>query len=82
MKPRGRPARRRAAAAAAVAAAAARRRPVKVPEIDGAGQDAYAQKVADAGLAPKVKREFRTRPKGTLLRVEPKPGTEVEAGST
>ena len=53
--------------------------PVKVPEIDGAAQDAYTAKVADAGLAPKVKREFNEdAKKGAIIRVEPKPGTEVE----
>ena len=55
--------------------------PLKVPEIDGAPQDAYAQKVGDLGLAPQVKREFNEDlERGAIIRVNPKPGTEVKPG--
>ena len=50
------------ARAAAVAAAAARAAPVKVPEIDGAAQDAYAQKVGDAGSSRGQEGVRRGRP--------------------
>jgi hypothetical protein len=55
--------------------------PVVVPPIDGATDDAYAQKAGEAGLAPRVKRVFDKAEKGALIRVEPEPGTEVEAGA-
>jgi beta-lactam-binding protein with PASTA domain len=55
--------------------------PVVVPPIDGAGEEAYAQKAGEEGLAPKVKRVFDDEvKKGDLIRVEPEPGTEVNAG--
>ena len=55
--------------------------PLKVPEIDGAAQDAYAQKAGDLGLSPQVKREFNEDlEKGAIIRVDPKPGTEVKSG--
>jgi beta-lactam-binding protein with PASTA domain len=55
--------------------------PVAVPAVDGAPQDAYGQKVADEGLVPKVKKAFDESEKGTVFRVEPEPGTEVEPGT-
>jgi beta-lactam-binding protein with PASTA domain len=55
--------------------------PIKVPEIAGAEQDAYAQKVADLGLVPKAKRVFDASERDTLFRVNPEEGTEVEPGS-
>jgi beta-lactam-binding protein with PASTA domain len=56
--------------------------PVKVPEIAGATQEAYGQKVGDAGLVPQVETAFHESDKGTVFRVAPKPGEEVEAGAT
>jgi beta-lactam-binding protein with PASTA domain len=56
--------------------------PIKVPEIEDAAQEEYAQKVGDLGLVPKVKKEFDESDKGTVFRVDPEPGTEVKAGST
>ena len=56
--------------------------PLKVPEVEGAPQEEYAQKVGDLGLVPKVKKQFDEAEKATVFRVDPKPGTEVEAGST
>jgi beta-lactam-binding protein with PASTA domain len=56
--------------------------PVKVPAIDGAAQDAYAKKAADEGLVPKVKKVFDESDKGTVFRVDPEPGKEVDGGST
>jgi beta-lactam-binding protein with PASTA domain len=55
--------------------------PVVVPAIEGAAQDAYAQKAGDLGLAPKVVKVFDESEKSTLIRVEPEPGTEVERGA-
>jgi beta-lactam-binding protein with PASTA domain len=54
--------------------------PIVVPAVEGAGQDAYAQKVAGEGLVPKVRTAFDESGKGTLFRVEPEPGTELQAG--
>jgi beta-lactam-binding protein with PASTA domain len=57
--------------------------PVKVPAIDGAAPDAYAQKVGDEGLVPTVKKVFDDEAEtGTIFRVDPEPGKEVETGST
>jgi beta-lactam-binding protein with PASTA domain len=56
--------------------------PVVVPPIEGDASDAYAQKAADLGLNPKVKRVFDEAKKAALIRVEPEPGTEVKAGDT
>jgi beta-lactam-binding protein with PASTA domain len=56
--------------------------PVKVPAIDGADQDAYAQKVGEAQLLPEVKKVFDKSDPDTLFRVVPEPGTEVEPGSS
>jgi beta-lactam-binding protein with PASTA domain len=56
--------------------------PVKVPAVEGAAQDAYAQKAADLGLVPAVKKVFDESEPATVFRVDPKPGTEVEPGST
>jgi beta-lactam-binding protein with PASTA domain len=55
---------------------------LKVPAIEGAAQDVYAQKTADLALVPKVKRAFDESERDTVFRVDPKPGTEVEPGST
>src|SRR5215218_6222758 len=55
--------------------------PAQVPAVDGAAEDAYGQKVADEGLVPKVKKVFDESDKGTVFRVDPEPGTEVEPGS-
>ena len=55
--------------------------PVKVPAISGLDKDAYAKKVADEGLIPKVKNAFDESEKGTLFRVDPAENTEVEPGS-
>jgi beta-lactam-binding protein with PASTA domain len=55
--------------------------PVVVPAIDGAAPDAYAQRAGDLGLVPKVEKAFDESEKATLFRVEPEPGTEVEAGA-
>jgi beta-lactam-binding protein with PASTA domain len=56
--------------------------PIVVPAIDGAAEEAYAQKVGDEGLVPKQVKVFDESEKGTLFRVSPAPGKEVEAGST
>jgi beta-lactam-binding protein with PASTA domain len=56
--------------------------PGVVPAIDGAAQDAYAQKAGDLGLVPKVVKAFDESDTSTLFRVEPEPGTEVKAGDT
>ena len=55
--------------------------PIKVPEIAGASDQVYAQKVGDSQLVPIVKRTFDESDKGTVFSVEPAPGTEVEPGS-
>jgi beta-lactam-binding protein with PASTA domain len=55
--------------------------PIKVPEIAGATDEVYAQKVGDGGLTPVVKRAFDSSEKGTIFRVVPKPGEEVEPGT-
>ena len=56
--------------------------PVKVPEIEGAAQDVYAQKAGDIGLLPDVKRVFAEGDADAVVRVDPEPGTEVEPGTT
>jgi beta-lactam-binding protein with PASTA domain len=55
-------------------------RPI-VPEIAGAKQDEYAQKVGDQGLVPKIRRVFDESEAGTVFRTDPEEKTEVEAGS-
>ncbi|MET0768367.1 MAG: PASTA domain-containing protein, partial [Solirubrobacteraceae bacterium] len=55
--------------------------PVKVPEIDGASDQVYAQKVGDSQLTPIVKRAFDASDKGTVFKVDPAPGTEVDPGT-
>jgi beta-lactam-binding protein with PASTA domain len=55
---------------------------LRVPEIGGDGPDAYAQKASGEGLIPKRRKVFANAPEGTLLRVVPEPGTEVQAGET
>jgi beta-lactam-binding protein with PASTA domain len=55
--------------------------PVKVPEIAGASDQVYAQKVGDGGMVPIVKRAFDEAEKGTVFKVDPAPGTEVEPGT-
>jgi beta-lactam-binding protein with PASTA domain len=54
---------------------------IEVPEIAGAQQDEYAQKVGDAGLVPKIKRVFDESEAGTVFRVDPEEKTKVDAGS-
>ena len=55
--------------------------PVVVPAIDGAVAEAYGQKAGDLGLVPNVVNAFDESDKGTVFRVDPEPGTEVEAGT-
>jgi hypothetical protein len=55
--------------------------PVIVPTIDGAESEVYAQKAGDEGLVPKERKVFDASEKGTLFRVSPEPGTEVEPGT-
>jgi beta-lactam-binding protein with PASTA domain len=55
--------------------------PVSVPAIDGAQSDAYGQKAGDEGLVPVLVTAFDESEKGTVFRVDPEPGTEVEAGT-
>ena len=52
-----------------------------MPAIAGLDKDAYAKKVADEGLIPKVKNAFDESEKGTLFRVDPAENTEVDPGS-
>ena len=54
--------------------------PVKVPEIAGASDQVYAQKVGDGELVPIVKRAFDESDKGTVFRVEPGAGHRGRAG--
>jgi beta-lactam-binding protein with PASTA domain len=54
---------------------------VVVPEIDGAGTEEYAKKVAEEGLLPTKVTAFDASKAGTLFKVDPKPGTTVNAGS-
>ena len=54
--------------------------PITVPAIEGAAQDAYAQKAGDLGLVPEVEKAFDESDKGTLFKVSPEPGTEAKAG--
>ena len=56
--------------------------PTVVPEIDGANEEAYAQKVGDEQLVPKVQQAFNEAEAGTIFRVAPEPGEEVEPGTT
>jgi beta-lactam-binding protein with PASTA domain len=56
--------------------------PTVVPEIAGANEEAYAQKVGDEQLVPKVKQAFNESDPGTIFRVAPEPGEEVEPGTT
>jgi hypothetical protein len=53
-----------------------------VPEVAGANEKAYAQKVGDEQLVPEVRKAFNEADAGTIFRVTPEPGEEVEAGST
>jgi beta-lactam-binding protein with PASTA domain len=55
---------------------------VRVPEIEGAPTEEYAQKVADEGLVPATKTAFDASEPGTLFGVEPAENSEVESGST
>jgi beta-lactam-binding protein with PASTA domain len=56
--------------------------PIRVPAIEGATEEAYAQKAGDLGLVPKTRKVFSEAKKGTLFRIDPEPGTEVEKGAT
>jgi beta-lactam-binding protein with PASTA domain len=56
--------------------------PPVVPEIAGATAEAYAQKVGDELLVPKVREVYNAADKGTIFRVSPKPGEEREQGET
>jgi beta-lactam-binding protein with PASTA domain len=56
--------------------------PSVVPEFEGASEKAYAQKVGDEQLVPEVQKAFNVAEAGTIFRVSPEPGEEVEAGST
>jgi beta-lactam-binding protein with PASTA domain len=55
--------------------------PVKVPAIDGATAEAYAQKVGDAGLLPQEVKAVHESDKGTVFRVDPEEGEEAEPGT-
>ena len=56
--------------------------PTVVPEIAGANEEAYAQKIGDEQLVPKVRTAYNAAEKGTIFRVSPEPGDEVEPGTT
>ena len=53
-----------------------------IPAIGKDDLDAYAKKVADLGIVPKVRKEFNDAPKGTLFATDPPGGTKVAAKST
>jgi hypothetical protein len=56
--------------------------PPVVPAVAGANAEAYAQKVGDELLVPKVKEVVDEADKGTIFRVSPEPGEELERGET
>jgi beta-lactam-binding protein with PASTA domain len=53
-----------------------------IPAIGKDDLNAYAKKVADLGIVPKVRKEFNDAPKGTLFATDPPGGTKVAAKST
>jgi dipeptidyl aminopeptidase/acylaminoacyl peptidase len=55
--------------------------PSVVPEVEGANEEVYAQKVGDEQLVPKVRKAFNEADAGTIFRVSPEPGEEVEPGT-
>jgi beta-lactam-binding protein with PASTA domain len=53
-----------------------------IPAVGKDDLDAYAKKVADLGIVPKVRKEFNDAPKGSVFATEPPGGTKVAAKST
>jgi beta-lactam-binding protein with PASTA domain len=54
---------------------------VRVPPIEGAAVDAYAQKVADEQLVPETVRAFDGSEAGTVFATDPPENTEVDPGT-
>ncbi len=55
---------------------------IVIPAVDGQKPDAYAKKVGDLKLIPKVRKAFNDAEKGTIFRVNPEPGTKAKEGDT